>query len=223
MRATFIAVATVFVLVALVLLLNADPQNAQQNPATTSSSKSAEPFSFAQRISLSGVSNFGEVTPTLARGGQPTLPGFEALAHRGVAIVVDLREEGDRASERAEVEKLGMQYVALPWTCQHPSDERVARFLQILRDNPEKKLFVHCHYGVDRTGLMIAVYRMAEQGWTAAQAKREMEAFGFDAMHRTWCRGVGSYENSFPQKFSLDPAFQLLRPATQPSANAAPR
>lgn len=162
-----------------------------------------------QHLPLSGVPNFGEVTSQLLRGGQPTEAGFEELSRRGVGLVINLR--GDSKAERAAVEKLGMQYVSIPWHCAYPKDRQVAEFLSVLRANPDKKIFVHCRLGVDRTGLMIASYRMAEQGWTAARAHREMAAFGFDAFHNMICPGLGSYAAGFPTRFEKDAAFEQLR------------
>ena len=163
---------------------------------------------FAQRLSLQGVPVFAQVTPTLYRGAQPTNEGLRNLAEMGVTIVVDQR--GSR-SEREQVTKLGMQYVAIPWHCPLPEDAIFARFLTLLRGNPGAKVFVHCLSGQDRTGMQIAAYRMAEQGWSAQEAKREMEAFGFSRTHRWRCPGLSSYEEGFPQRFSESPAFKDLR------------
>jgi protein tyrosine phosphatase (PTP) superfamily phosphohydrolase (DUF442 family) len=169
----------------------------------------------APRVALNGVPNSGKVTTTLFRGAQPTREGFTTLAASGIAIVVDLRFEGDRDAERRAVTQAGMEYVGMPWSCHFPRDSVTAQFLQFVRANPERKIFVHCEHGVDRTGLMIATYRMAEQGWTPEQARREMVAYGFDFVHRTWCRAVSSYEFAFPQHFSSAPEFDSLRPAAQ--------
>jgi protein tyrosine phosphatase (PTP) superfamily phosphohydrolase (DUF442 family) len=80
----------------------------------------------------------------------------------GIDIVVDTR--GNRTkSEGKEVRRHGMQYVAIPWHCPFPKDETFARFLKLMRDNPDKKVFVHCRLGDDRTGMMIAAYRMANR------------------------------------------------------------
>lgn len=161
----------------------------------------------ARRITLVGVGNFGEVTPTLYRGGQPKPAGFEALAKMGVNIVVDVRLSG-RDKERKEVEKLGIQFVEIPWHCLFPKDETFVRFLTLLRENPDKKVFVHCRYGDDRTGMMIAAYRMAVEGWTPEEARKEMEKFGF---HRLVCPSLAPYEKSFPERLQKNPAFRALR------------
>ena len=163
-----------------------------------------------QRRKVSGIGNFGEVTPTLYRGGQPTRRGFQELAKSGVQIIVDTR--GDRTkSEGKEVRKLGMRYVAIPWHCPFPHDEAFARFLKLVQENRGKKIFVHCRLGDDRTGMMIAAYRMADEGWTADEAMREMQKFGFSEAHHFICPGLASYERSFPKRLRNSPAFKHVR------------
>ena len=169
----------------------------------------------ARRLMIKGVSNAAEVNPNLYRGAQPTAQGFEALEKMGINIVVDLR--GSREGERELVNKLGMQYVPIPWHCPFPRDDAFASFLTLLRQNPGKKVFVHCRLGDDRAGMTIAAYRMAEQGWTAQEAMKEMEAYGFSSSHHLLCPSLSSYEASFPRRLSTDPAFHSLR-APAPSA-----
>ena len=184
--------------------------SSQAGPAQTESqAASNSAHSPAKRLALEGVGNFGEVTPTLYRGGQPKPVGYEGLAKMGVNIVVDVRLSG-RDKERKEVEKDGMQYVAIPWHCMLPKDDTFARFLALLRDNPGKKVFVHCRYGDDRTGMMIAAYRMSVEGWSAEEARKEMEQFGF---HRMVCPRLGPYEKNFPEHVRNNPVFQGLHPA----------
>ncbi|MDP9161207.1 MAG: tyrosine-protein phosphatase [Acidobacteriota bacterium] len=169
------------------------------------------------RASIQGIPRFGEVTPFLYRGGQPTESGFEALAKMGIDIVVDTR--GSRRDERNIVTKLGMRYAPIPWHCPFPKNKTFARFLALLRENPGKKVFVHCRLGNDRTGMMIASYRMAEQGWTAKRAKKEMQAYGFSATHHLICPGLSGYEEDFPEKFEKSRDFQSLRTSRQPAVS----
>ena len=161
-------------------------------------------------ISKKLIPDFVEVTPTLYRGAQPRKHGFEALAKMGVQIVVDLR--GDRKGERKEVTRLGMQYVPLHWQCSFPKDRVFAEFLTLIQKNPGKKIFVHCRVGDDRTGMMIAAYRMAFEGWSAKRAMAEMQKYGFSLTHRRLiCPRLSEYEEHFPERFATKPEFEKLR------------
>lgn len=186
-----------------------DPGRREQQPPSNSPRAHAARV-FGERRRVSGVPNFGEATPQLFRGAQPSEKGFEALSKMGVDIVVDTR--GNRKnSEGKLVKKLGMKYVAIPWHCPFPHDDIFARFLKLLRDNPHKKIFVHCRLGDDRTGMMIASYRMAVEGWSAQDAMMEMEHFGFTLDHHFICPRLAGYEESFPKRFQNNPAFEELR------------
>lgn len=185
-------------------------------PQSTPGPASTKPDpSIGRKRSLKGVPNFGEVTDKLYRGGKPSAEGVAGLAHESVGLVINL--SGENNVERDRVTKAGMEYVAIPWHCFHAQNEQVAKFLRVLRAHPDKKIFVHCRLGDDRTGMMIASYRMAEQGWTAQQAMKEMVAFGFSEVHHWICPGLASYEQNFPREFQTSPAFEGLRP--QPPAS----
>jgi protein tyrosine/serine phosphatase len=178
---------------------------ASDQPAAGASGSAAH--SPAHRHTLVGVSNFGEVTPHLYRGGQPKGTGYQHLKEMGIDIVVDLRLSGEEA-EKQNVTKAGMRYVSIPWHCLFPKDPVFAQFLKLLRDNPNKKVFVHCRYGDDRTGMMIASYRMADEGWTPKEARKEMEKFGF---HRMVCPSLEHYEKEFPDHLKNSPDFRGFR------------
>jgi protein tyrosine phosphatase (PTP) superfamily phosphohydrolase (DUF442 family) len=165
---------------------------------------------YGEKRRVVGISDFGEVTPRLFRGAQPNRAGFRALSKMGVAIVVDTR--GNRTkTEGKEVRRLGMRYVAIPWHCPFPHDETFAKFLKLLRENPDKKVFVHCRLGDDRTGMMIAAYRMADEDWTADEAMREMRQFGFSEAHHLICPTLASYEEHFPEHLKANPVFRGVR------------
>src|SRR5712692_1138285 len=182
-RIRILSLASSALLVAIVLVA-ADLYHAEHYPAHSA------------MLAPAGVSNFGEVTPLLFRGGQPSQEGFQALKKLGVEIVVNFREEHDLIeAERHHVEPLGIRYVSIPWNSWHsPNDQQVAEFLTLLRANPQKKIFVHCHHGADRTSVMVAAYRIAAQNWTPQQAIAEMELFHF---HSFWLHHLKSYVEDF--------------------------
>jgi hypothetical protein len=69
---------------------------------------------------------------------------------------------------------------SIPWRgSNNPTLEQIVQFLELLRANPDKKVFVHCQRGAERTGVMVASYRMSHDNWTGEQALNEMELFGF--------------------------------------------
>jgi len=188
-------------LIALVFRATAVPQATNPSPAQ---------HTVGRRQHYVGLPNFGEVTPNLFRGGQPGVAGLEALGNMGVRIVVDMRESKSSHEEIA-VSKLGMQYVSIPWHCPFPADPVFARFLKLIQDNPGKKVFVHCRLGDDRTGMAIAAYRMAEEGWSAEEALQEMKIFGFTAAHHVICPTLSLYEKHFPDHLKTNPAFKDLQ------------
>jgi protein tyrosine/serine phosphatase len=167
--------------------------------------------SMGSRKHYVGLPNFGEVMPNLYRGGQPGADGLKALQKMGVSIVVDMRSSQSK-HEQAVVEKLGMEYVSIPWHCPFPSDEPFVKFLKVIKDNPARKIFVHCRLGDDRTGMAIASYRMAEERWSADEAMKEMELFGFGGVHRVICPALAHYERDFPKHLKENPAFKELQP-----------
>src|SRR3954471_18432344 len=171
--------------------------------------------SMGSRKHYVGLPNFGEVTPSLYRGGQPGADGLKALKNMGVTIVVDMRG-GHSQHEQAAVEKLGMEYVSIPWHCPLPSDEPFVKFLKVIEKNPGKKIFVHCRLGDDRTGMAVASYRMAAQGWSADEAMKEMELFGFRGVHHAICPGLASFEKKFPKELKTNAAFAGLAPPASP-------
>jgi tyrosine-protein phosphatase SIW14 len=192
----------------LVLTIVICSSAASQPEASNASGHSGHAYGEMRRVN--GISDFGEVTPRLFRGAQPNHAGFKALSRMGVAIVVDTR--GNRTkSEGKEVRRLGMRYVAIPWHCPFPHDETFAKFLRLMQENPGKKVFVHCRLGDDRTGMMIAAYRMADEHWTADEAMREMREFGFNEAHHVICPTLASYEEHFPEHLKTNPVFRGVR------------
>jgi protein-tyrosine phosphatase len=158
-----------------------------------------------RKLNEKGVANFGQVTPTLYRGGLLKGEGIKALKKLGINLLVDTHANDE--SEQRDAQKLGMKYVAIPWHCPWPHDEVFAKFLKVVHDNKGKKIFVHCRLGDDRTGMMVAAYRMAEEGWTADEAMTEMRSFGFTRSHHLICPSLAKYEQSFPERLKNSAAF----------------
>ena len=151
-----------------------------------------------------GLPRFGVVSTQLYRGGQPENRGFAELKGLGIDLVVNLRNEPDEIRrERALVEGQGLRYASIPWRGkENPKLEQVAEFLDLLRANVGKKVFVHCERGSERTGVMVAVYRMSAERWSPDQALAEMAAFGF---RRFGFGHLRQFVREFPALLTRDP------------------
>src|SRR5215831_15304732 len=124
---------------------------------------------------INGIRNFHQVDDHVYRGGQPTTDGFRYLAKIGVKTVLDLREDDARSSaEKHLVIALGMHYMNVPMSgLAPPTDAQMTRILSLLEDTTTGTVFVHCRRGADRTGAVIAVYRIDHDHWSNARALKE--------------------------------------------------
>ena len=177
--------------------LSATPQNI--SPTTIS------PLPHGEKLKLAGLPNAGKINDSLFRGAQPLSGGFEQLKKLGITTIVDLRgEDPDKIKwERQQAESAGMHFVNIPvsgWS--PPTNDQVAEFLSLFK-NKNEKIFVHCRFGDDRTGVFVATYRMTHDHWPPQQAIKEMYFFGFNGF---WHPAMKSYIDDFPSKLKTAPA-----------------
>ena len=129
--------------------------------------------------------NLGVVNANVFRGAQPNADELWRLRDEGFRSVVNFRRsEEDGAPEAAACADLGLRYHSLPWSGKDETidPQLVTRFLDILDDSANLPAFVHCKRGAERTGTMIAIYRIEREGWSAEDAYAEMERYGFRSL-----------------------------------------
>jgi tyrosine-protein phosphatase SIW14 len=133
-----------------------------------------------------GVPQFERVNDHVYRGAQPTKEGLASLAKLGIKTVIDLRlGEEHAAEEQSAVESLGMRYVSVPMKAiTAPTDEQISKVLSILDANSDGPVFVHCRRGKDRTGTVIACYRISHDCWQNRKALTEARSYGLSWVER---------------------------------------
>jgi tyrosine-protein phosphatase SIW14 len=195
MNRAFLTIVCVFAS-ALPTLLRAQTQTAKP---------SAVHFTYGEKLHIAGVPNSGKINDRLYRGGQPREQGLLSLKKLGVTTIVDLRAEDPVKIrwEKKTSESLGIRFVQIPvggWS--PPTDQQVAQFLAIFRDNAQERVFVHCHFGEDRTGVFVASYRMTFENLAPEQALKEMYYFGF---HGFWHPSMAVFVQNFPTQLATAP------------------
>jgi protein tyrosine phosphatase (PTP) superfamily phosphohydrolase (DUF442 family) len=165
--------------------------------------------------SVRGIQNFYQVNQNVYRGAQPTDEGFHYLAQIGVKTVIDLREADQRSVEEARlVSAAGIKYVNVPMTgLTPPTEAEISKILGILEDSAAVPVFVHCKRGADRTGAVIAAYRIDHDRWDNSQALKEAMA-----------RGMSFFQfprQSYIRSFQPRPMEAKTIPVKAPSASDA--
>jgi protein tyrosine/serine phosphatase len=176
--------------VALAVLTAAAAPARAQTPVATA-------LAAAHDISRIHIDNFGQVNDRYFRGGHPAGHDYADLAAVGIKTIVNLTSDDADVNERSMAAAAGMKYFQIPMTMhQPPTAAQIAQFLAIVNDKGDQPVYVHCVGGRHRTGVMTAIYRMTNDGWSAARAFAEMKQykFGADFLHAEFKAFVLAYQ-----------------------------
>ena len=153
-----------------------------------------------------GLPHFAPVDEHLYRGGQPSEAGVKSLAKLGVKAVIDLRGAGERATtEEKQVEAVGMKYFSVPLPgLSSPSYSEISTVLALIDDAQNWPVYVHCMRGKDRTGTVIACYRIRHDRWPNARAMKEAREYGLSRIERGMRSFVLHYNPNTPSSILAD-------------------
>ena len=143
--------------------------------------------------------NFYQINADFYRGAQPTEAGVGELARMGVKTIIDLRGV-DENSQKEELWAQNANIKFLSYDLSNwfkPDDAKVEEIIAQINKPENQPVFIHCRRGADRTGTIVAVYRIAHDGWTAKQANREAEKFHFG----WWQFWMKDYINDYYRDF----------------------
>jgi protein tyrosine/serine phosphatase len=133
------------------------------------------PTTWAQPVIGAKLGNWYRVSTELYRCEQPSAAEMKVLESFGIKAVVNLREFHSDAEEAAgtslKISEIKLDAGELTY------DQLVAALKLVLA--APKPAVVHCWHGSDRTGAVVAGYRIAVEGWTPADALDEMVNGGY--------------------------------------------
>ncbi len=118
-----------------------------------------------------------------------------------LGLLVPFFEKGEKPEEiKAEQQTMvnnRMAFYNLPLNSigYISSDEmaRIEQALKIMNDPKSQPVYVHCAYGADRTGLLVALYRVKYQNWSRTEAYAEMIQNGHNLFHMLGTFGMDKY------------------------------
>jgi protein tyrosine/serine phosphatase len=152
---------------------------------------SQRPAQWATKVEIPGVQNLYKITDNLYRSQQPSEIGMRALKQQlGIKTIINLRAFH---SDKEKLSGQGLLNAELSVKTWHIEDEDVVKVLSLLRKQENGPFLIHCQHGADRTGVMSAMYRIVEQGWTKDEAISEMINGGY-GFHALW-KNIIKYVN----------------------------
>lgn len=132
------------------------------------------------------------------RSGCLTADGFrEAIQKLGIKTVISFWDEDPdpelhpnrfsrgtiKESELCKSLGVNYKFIHVELLPEHKVGKERLRaideFLEVMDDESSYPVLFHCKAGLHRTGVMAAVYRMEYDGWSRADALRELKSHGF--------------------------------------------
>ena len=139
------------------------------------------PSEWSGKLTVNTLENLYKVDDNLFRSEQPNASDMKALEQFGVKTVLNLRRVQD---DNREAKNASLILHHIPINTFKMSYEELLQSVRMIQ-NADKPVLVHCLHGSDRTGVVVAAYRMTTQGWTKEAAIKEFKEGG-DGYHDGW-------------------------------------
>lgn len=118
-----------------------------------------------------------DVGRNIRRGGQPIGLDYDLLGKLGISRILKLNTDSEGSDQLAL--DMGMSVFLCPISSlQQVLTEPDKQSLIDALDFIDNDTFIHCEHGQDRTGLLVAMYRVSK-GWSKEAAEQEMLSLGF--------------------------------------------
>jgi protein tyrosine/serine phosphatase len=150
---------------------------------TKAAAATVRPVTWGVPVPLAGAPNLHRVTPVFYRSAQPLKAGFQVLQREaGIKTVVSLRAFH---SDQKLAAGTGLTLISIPINTWNLKQADLVRALAEIEVAAKRgPVLLHCQHGADRTGLVTALHRMLNEGWTREAALDEMRngQFGYHAV-----------------------------------------
>lgn len=146
-------------------------------------SRFPRPKNWAKPLPSSALPNLWQVTPHIYRSAYPEKQSEKILRKLGIKKILCLCAKREGIPHFQDIET-----VHIPMQVKKPDTQKLQQAVAFLK-TCDRKILVHCTHGADRTGLVIALYRIQIQGWDKKEALAEMLEGGY-GFHIFWQQSV---------------------------------
>jgi len=142
------------------------------------------------------ASQIVKVSDGIYRG--PRLDDLNELESLKIHTILNLEDNSEAIKKENEAaEQLGMVVINIPMSgISRPKPADLSRAVKIIEDQASRPIYVHCLHGRDRTGFVIAAYKIIHNGWTVEKAYQEAVEKGhnrwFDDLILGWKKSLWS-------------------------------
>ena len=125
--------------------------------------------------------NFYKINDSLYRSNQPSKKAFKELEIYGFKTIINFRRF---INDNRKARDTKLKLVHLPLQTAKVTETDIIEALTIIKES-QKPILIHCWHGSDRTGVVIASYRIVFENWTKEKAIAEFrkKEFGY---HEKW-------------------------------------
>lgn len=141
----------------------------------TSPAAAQRKAAWAQPVESKHIENFYKVDKGVYRSGQPSAEAFKEMEQLGIKEVLSLR---NFHSDKDEAKGTNLKLNRVAMSASDSDWDELVEAVRIIK-NRKGPIVIHCWHGSDRTGLVVALYRLIFQNWTKEEALDELEHGGY--------------------------------------------
>lgn len=125
--------------------------------------------------------NLFALNDSVYRSEQPSKKAFKELENYGFKTIINFRR---LKNDKRKAQNTNLKLVNTPMRSAELTETKIIEALKVINE-AEKPVLVHCWHGSDRTGIMVAAYRIVVEKWTkeAAISEFRISDFGY---HENW-------------------------------------
>ena len=148
--------------------------------------------------------NISQINDSLYRSEQPSKKGFKALESAGIETIINFRRFRNDSSKARGTD---LDLVHLPMRTAKLEEADIVEALKAI-NLAQKPILIHCWHGSDRTGVVVAAYRIVFEDWSKEKAIAEFRKKEFGYHEKWYPHLVGILENldaeTIRQKLGLE-------------------